>query len=143
MTPTRPLSRIEKLTGNEYGNRTRFAASRDPGFSPNEHAAKLDRHKRIRGGGFVTTKVGAAVAQARRRQGYDEIQGTYLHGENGDVALVEPSPEAYREKGRVKLPDQPKRINAIEKAWAYPVIAIGRLYIRDAGKLWCYNISKR
>ena len=66
----------------------------------------------------------------------------YLHGENGDVALVEPTPEAYREKGRVTPPEQPKRINAMEKAWAYPVIANGRLYIRDADKLWCYDISK-
>ena len=33
----------------------------------------------------------------------------YLHGENGDVALVEATPEAYREKGRFTPPAQPKR----------------------------------
>ena len=65
----------------------------------------------------------------------------YLHGENGDVALVEPTPEAYREKGRFTPPEQPKRANAMEKPWAYPVVANGRLYIRDGGKLWCYDIS--
>src|SRR5262249_17947439 len=32
----------------------------------------------------------------------------YVHGENGDVALVEATPEAYREKGRFTPPDQPK-----------------------------------
>jgi hypothetical protein len=65
----------------------------------------------------------------------------YLHGENGQVALVEPSAEAYREKGRFAPPDQPKRANAMEKAWAYPVIAHARLYLRDHGMLWCYDLK--
>lgn len=65
----------------------------------------------------------------------------YLHAENGDVVLVEPSPEGYREISRFAPPEQPKRINPMEKAWAYPVIANGRLYIRDAGKLWCYDVK--
>ena len=66
----------------------------------------------------------------------------YLHGENGDVGLIEPTPEGYREKGRFSPPEPPKRINAMEKAWAYPVVANGRLYIRDANKLWSYDISQ-
>ncbi len=65
----------------------------------------------------------------------------YLHGENGDVAIIEPSSEVYREKGRFTPPEQPKRVNQMEKAWAYPVIANGRLYIRDVGSLWCYGIK--
>jgi len=65
----------------------------------------------------------------------------YLHGENGDVALVEPAPEAYREKGRFTPPDQPKHAKPMEKAWAYPVVANGRLYIRDHGMLWCYDVK--
>jgi outer membrane protein assembly factor BamB len=67
----------------------------------------------------------------------------YLHGENGEVALVEPSSESYREKGRFAPPDQPKRSNGMEKAWAYPVVANGRLYIRDLGSLWSYDVSAR
>jgi len=46
----------------------------------------------------------------------------YLHGENGDVALVEATPEAYREKGRFTPAGQPKRVRAKEMAWAYPVV---------------------
>ena len=66
----------------------------------------------------------------------------YLHGESGDVAQVEATPEAYREHGRFMPPNQPqKRANPGEKAWAYPVIADGRLYIRDADCLWCYDIK--
>jgi outer membrane protein assembly factor BamB len=64
----------------------------------------------------------------------------YLHGENGDVALIEATPEAYREKGRFTPPDRPKHNNRGEKAWTYPVIANGRLYIRDLGTLWAYDV---
>jgi outer membrane protein assembly factor BamB len=64
----------------------------------------------------------------------------YLHNENaGDVALVEASSEAYRERGRFTPPNLPARGNA--KPWAYPVVAGGRLYIHDWGMLWCYDVS--
>ncbi len=65
----------------------------------------------------------------------------YLHGENGEVALVEASPDGYREKGRFTPPDQPAHSKPMEKAWAYPVVANGRLYIRDHGSLWCYDVK--
>jgi outer membrane protein assembly factor BamB len=62
----------------------------------------------------------------------------YLHGENGEVALAEATPEAYRERGRFTPPRQPDRGRS--KAWAYPVVANGRLYVRDLGVLWCYDV---
>jgi outer membrane protein assembly factor BamB len=69
----------------------------------------------------------------------------YVHGWNGDVALVEATPEAYREKGRFTPPAQPKHKqmdqDIAEKAFSYPVIAGGRLYIRDLGSLWSYDIK--
>ncbi len=68
----------------------------------------------------------------------------YVHGAKGDVALVEATPEGYREKGRFTPPAQPTRKRQgpyPEKAWAYPVIANGRLYIRDVGTLWAYDIK--
>jgi outer membrane protein assembly factor BamB len=68
----------------------------------------------------------------------------YIHGENGDVALVEATPEGYREKGRFTPPAQPgrRRLGPYpEKAWTYPAIANGRLYIRDIGTLWAYDIK--
>jgi outer membrane protein assembly factor BamB len=68
----------------------------------------------------------------------------YVHGENGDVALVEATPEGYREKGRFTPPDQPQHTGGpMEKAWAYPVVANGRLYIRDLTTLWCYDIEAK
>lgn len=63
----------------------------------------------------------------------------YVHGEKGHVALVEATPEGYREKGRFAPPDQPERGRS--QAWAYPVVANGRLFVRDLGVLWCYHVK--
>ena len=87
-----------------------------------------DRQDEVAGGGH---RPGRGAVRRRR---------LYFHGENGDVALVEATPEAYREKGRFTPPGQPKRSGARERAWAYPVVANGRLYIRDLGTLWCYDV---
>lgn len=63
----------------------------------------------------------------------------YLHAQNGDVLLVEASPEEYRERGRFTPADRPPSDRS--KAWAYPVVANGRLYIRERGTLWSYRIE--
>jgi outer membrane protein assembly factor BamB len=66
----------------------------------------------------------------------------YVHCENdGKVALVEATPEGFRERGRFTPPNLPER--GISKAWAYPVVANGRLYIRDRDRLWCYDVAAR
>lgn len=62
-----------------------------------------------------------------------------LHGENGEVALVEATPEEYRERGRFTPPERPD--TGRSKAWTYPVLANGRLYIHDYGTLWCYQVA--
>lgn len=67
----------------------------------------------------------------------------YLHGEHGEVALVEPSPDGYRERGRFSPPGRPKRSHPMEKSWAYPVVAHGRLYLRDHDVLWSYDVRAR
>jgi hypothetical protein len=65
----------------------------------------------------------------------------YMHGEGGDMALIEATPESYRERGRFTPPNQPLHNNPMEKAWAYPVVTNGRLYIRDLDTMWCYDIQ--
>lgn len=67
----------------------------------------------------------------------------YLHAEKGEVALLEPTPEKYLERGHFAPPNRPARLNQMEKAWAYPVIADGRLYVRDQNSLWCYDIKAK
>jgi outer membrane protein assembly factor BamB len=64
----------------------------------------------------------------------------YIHGEkNGDIALVVATPDAFHEKGRFTPPDLPARGRS--KSWAYPVVANGRLYIRDLDVMWCYEVK--
>jgi outer membrane protein assembly factor BamB len=66
----------------------------------------------------------------------------YLHGEtDGDVALVEATPEGYREKGRFTPPNLPE--DGTGKAWPYPVVANGRLYIRHLDSLWCFDVAAK
>jgi outer membrane protein assembly factor BamB len=60
----------------------------------------------------------------------------YLRGTQGQMALVEASPEGYREKGRFT---QPKRTRFA--TFAHPVVANGRLYLRDDDLLFCYDLA--
>jgi outer membrane protein assembly factor BamB len=65
----------------------------------------------------------------------------YLHSEEGALALVEASPEAYKEKGRFTPAAIPERPNK-GKAWAYPALSEGSLYIRDGTSLWRYDVKQ-
>jgi len=56
--------------------------------------------------------------------------------DTGAIILVDAAPGGYTEKGRFT---QPERSEA--KAWTHPVIANGRLYIRDQDLLLCYDIK--
>ena len=69
----------------------------------------------------------------------------YVHNQDGDMALIEATAEAFREKGRFTPPNQPNKKKAgqfSERAYAHPVIANGRLYIRDLESLWVYDIKE-
>lgn len=54
----------------------------------------------------------------------------------GTVALIEASPAGYKELGRF---DQPERSE--KNSWAHPVVANGKLYLRDQDVLLCYNLK--
>jgi outer membrane protein assembly factor BamB len=62
----------------------------------------------------------------------------YLRGTQGQMALVEASPEGYREKGRFT---QPKRTRFA--TFAHPVVANGRFYLRDDDLLFCYDVAEK
>jgi outer membrane protein assembly factor BamB len=68
----------------------------------------------------------------------------FVHLISGEIALVEATPAGFRDKGRFAPPNQPKKKQVgqyPEGAFAYPVIANGRLYIRDLGTLWAYDVK--
>jgi outer membrane protein assembly factor BamB len=66
----------------------------------------------------------------------------YAHADDGHVLLLEASPEAYREKGRFMPPNRPTAHGDFT-ALSYPVLADGRLYIRELNALWCYDVKAR
>jgi hypothetical protein len=62
----------------------------------------------------------------------------YLRQEDqGTVVLIEASPAGYGEHGRFDQPDRSKM-----KTWTHPVVAGGRLYLRDQDLLLCYDVSR-
>src|SRR4030095_15046501 len=60
----------------------------------------------------------------------------YYRTEEGPIVLIEPSRKEYLERGRF---DQPERTD--KPAWSHPVIANGKLYIRDQDTLFCYDVK--
>ena len=60
-------------------------------------------------------------------------------GGPGAVFLIEATPEKYVEHG--KLSKQPERSN--KNSWPHPVIANGKLYLRDQATLLCYDIKEK
>jgi hypothetical protein len=62
----------------------------------------------------------------------------YYRTEKGTVLLIEPSPKEYIEHGRFEQPDRTRL-----PAWAHPVIANGRLYVRDQDLLLCYDVKAK
>jgi len=62
----------------------------------------------------------------------------YYRMEDGTVVLIEPSPKQYIERGRFEQPDRRR-----QPAWAHPVIANGKLYIRDQDVMFCYDVKAK
>lgn len=62
----------------------------------------------------------------------------YMRSESGPIALVELNPKSYIEKGRF---NQPQRSG--KPAWPHPVVADGKLFLRDQDSLLCYDIRSK
>jgi outer membrane protein assembly factor BamB len=62
----------------------------------------------------------------------------YYRIEDGTLLLVEPNRERYIEVGRFEQPDRTD-----VPAWAHPVIANGKLYVRDQETLFCYDVAAK
>jgi outer membrane protein assembly factor BamB len=62
----------------------------------------------------------------------------YYRTEDGTVLLIEPSPKSYVERGRFEQPDRSSK-----PAWPHPVLANGKLYLRDQDVLLCYDVKAK
>lgn len=64
----------------------------------------------------------------------------YFRYQNNVVALIEADPKAYTLKSTFKLPN---RDGMTGPGWSHPVVSDGRLYMRHADVLFCYDIRSR
>jgi len=62
----------------------------------------------------------------------------YLRTERGPMVLIEPNREKFIERCRFDQPDRTR-----EPAWAHPVIANGKMYVRDQDLLLCYDVRAK
>ena len=60
----------------------------------------------------------------------------YFRYQNGLMLLIEASPQQYKEAGSFMIP------NVNNPSWSHPVIAAGRLYLREQDTLYVYNVKK-
>jgi outer membrane protein assembly factor BamB len=82
------------------------------------------KEERAAGGGGGSAAIAAAEGML------------YYRYQNGQVVMLEANPDEVKVAGSFKLPDLSKTAQ-----WAHPVIANGKLFIRDQDKLHVYNIK--
>jgi outer membrane protein assembly factor BamB len=62
----------------------------------------------------------------------------YIRFANGVVVLAKAIPDDYVEVGSFKVPDSGER-----PSWSHPVIADGKLYLREQDRILCYDIKAK
>ncbi|MCI0705188.1 MAG: PQQ-like beta-propeller repeat protein [Planctomycetia bacterium] len=66
----------------------------------------------------------------------------YCFAENdGTTALIEASADGWKETGRLKLPKSSKQRQPQGRIWTPPVVANGKLYLRDQEFLFCFDVK--
>jgi len=61
----------------------------------------------------------------------------YCFSEKGIVGLVEATSSGYQEKGRFSVPQESL------PTWSHPVVAGGRLYLRDQDSLYAFDVREK
>jgi len=61
----------------------------------------------------------------------------YLYSENGVVGLVEATPTGYVERGRFRIEQ------GSLPTWTHPVVAGGRLYLRDQDTIYAFDVRQK
>ena len=68
----------------------------------------------------------------------------YCYSEDdGTAVLIDASPAGWNETGRFKLPQQTKLRRPNGKIWTPPVVAGGRLFLRDQELLFCFDLRSQ
>jgi outer membrane protein assembly factor BamB len=87
---------------------------------------------------FLTGEMGYSVRPVGEQGSVHFADGLiYVLSENSrTVILWEPNPKEFIERGRFVLPNEADR-----KSWAHPVVINGKLYLRHAQYLYCYDVK--
>ena len=68
----------------------------------------------------------------------------YCYAENdGTAVLIDASAEGWHERGRFKIPQQSMQRKPNGRIWTPPVVANGRLYLRDQELIFCYDVKAK
>lgn len=73
--------------------------------------------------------------------GYADGMLYCLEERTGTVVLIEASPKAWNEHGRFTLAPLTEIRSPSGGIWVHPVIANGKLYLRDQELLFCYDVK--
>ena len=65
-----------------------------------------------------------------------------LEESSGTMVVIAASPDGYNELGRMELPERTKISSRTDMVWTHPVIANGKLYIRDQDLLFSFDLTQ-
>jgi outer membrane protein assembly factor BamB len=66
----------------------------------------------------------------------------YCYGQTGTLVLVDVGTSGWQEHGRFEIPEKTQvRRKYSPNIWTHPVVAHGRLYLRDQDLLFCYDVK--
>lgn len=94
---------------------------------------------------FLTGKVKWKLGNKRPGKGAVIAANDHLFCYDEDTGIVHvgvASPEGWKETGQIKPPSRSSIRTRDNKFWAHPVIAAGRLLIRDQDLIFCFDISQ-
>lgn len=60
----------------------------------------------------------------------------YFRYQNGKMALIEATPQGYKQKGLFDIP------NVNGPSWSHPVVLDGKLYLREQDNLYVYDVKR-
>ncbi|MBL8798912.1 MAG: PQQ-binding-like beta-propeller repeat protein [Planctomycetia bacterium] len=68
----------------------------------------------------------------------------YLYGqEDGTCVLLDPDRTAWKEISRFKIPRETQLPRKQGRIWTHPIIADGKLFLRDQDLLFCYDLKAK
>ncbi len=60
---------------------------------------------------------------------------------NGTLAVVAASPDGWKEFGKITIPERTKVTTQDNQLWTHPVVANGKLFVRDHDLLFCFDLK--